>query len=67
LWQNLKENDHYRYLGIDVRMILKRILKEIWREGVDWIHSAEDMNQQGAVVNMVMNFGFHKMLGFLSS
>jgi hypothetical protein len=35
-------------------------LREIRWEFVDWIHLAEDRNQWQALVNMVMNFGFHK-------
>jgi hypothetical protein len=29
--------------------------KEIWGEGVDWIHLAQDRDQWQAVVNKVMN------------
>jgi hypothetical protein len=30
-------------------------LREIWREGVDWIHLAQDQDKWRALVNMVMN------------
>jgi hypothetical protein len=30
-------------------------LKEIGREGVDWIHLAQNGDQCGALVNMVIN------------
>jgi hypothetical protein len=30
-------------------------LREVTLEGVDWIHLAQDRNQQWAVVNMAMN------------
>jgi hypothetical protein len=38
-------------------------LKEIRCEVVGWIHLAQDRNLWWALANMVMNFGFHKMLG----
>jgi hypothetical protein len=31
--------------------------------GVDWIGLAQDRNSLGALVNAVMNLGFHKVLG----
>jgi hypothetical protein len=30
-------------------------IREIWYEGVDWTHLAQDRNQWWAVVNTVMN------------
>jgi hypothetical protein len=30
-------------------------LREIWWEGVDWIHLAQDRDQRWALVNAVMN------------
>jgi hypothetical protein len=30
-------------------------LREIWWEGVDWMHLTEDRDQWQALVNMVMN------------
>jgi hypothetical protein len=30
-------------------------LREIWWEGVDWMHLAQDMDQWWAFVNVVMN------------
>jgi hypothetical protein len=30
--------------------------REIWWEGVDWMHLAQDMDQWQVLVNMVMNF-----------
>jgi hypothetical protein len=32
-------------------------------EDMDWIDLAEDRNRWQALVNMVINFGFHKMRG----
>jgi hypothetical protein len=31
--------------------------------GMDWIDLAQDRDQWKALVNIVMNLGFHKMLG----
>jgi hypothetical protein len=30
-------------------------LREVWWEGVDWMHLAQDRDQWRAVINMVMN------------
>jgi hypothetical protein len=39
LWsENLKGRDHLEELSVDRRIILERILREIWRKGVDWMH-----------------------------
>jgi hypothetical protein len=38
-------------------------LKGIGREGVGWIHLLQVRVQWQAVVNMVMNFVLHKILG----
>jgi hypothetical protein len=38
-------------------------LREIGRDGMDWIDLAQDRDQERALVNTVMNLGFHKMLG----
>jgi hypothetical protein len=42
-------------LGVDGRIILRRDLKEICWENVDWIHLAQDRDQWQALVNTVMN------------
>jgi hypothetical protein len=39
-------------IGTDVR--------EIGLEGVDWTHLSKDRDQWWVVVNMAVNFGFHK-------
>jgi hypothetical protein len=36
-------------------MDIKRDLREIGRDGVDWIHLAQDRDKRRAVVSMVMN------------
>jgi hypothetical protein len=38
-------------------------LRVIGWGGMDWIDLAQDRDQWKALVNTVMNFGFHKMLG----
>jgi hypothetical protein len=38
-------------------------LREIVWGDMDWIDLAQDRYQCRALVNTVMNFGFHKMLG----
>jgi hypothetical protein len=38
-------------------------LREIKWDGVDQIDMTQDRDQWRALVNTVLNFGFHKMLG----
>jgi predicted nucleotidyltransferase len=42
---------------------IKMDVREIEWDAMDWIYLAQDRDQWRAVVNTVMNFGFHKMLG----
>lgn len=42
---------------------IKMYLKDIGLEGGDWICLAEDRDEWWAVVNMGMNFAYHKMWG----
>jgi hypothetical protein len=43
-------------------------LREIGWGSMEWINLAQDRDQLRALVNMVMTFGFHKILRkFLSS
>jgi hypothetical protein len=48
---------HRRRLENKIRMNLR----EIWWEGVDWMHVAQDRDQWGAVVNTVMKLRFPKI------
>jgi hypothetical protein len=41
---------------------IKMDIREIGRGDMDWIELAEDTDQWRALVNTVMNFGFHKIL-----
>jgi hypothetical protein len=42
---------------------IKIDLREIGWDGVDWFDLAQDRDQWRALVNMVMNLGFPKLLG----
>jgi hypothetical protein len=42
---------------------IKMDLREIGWGDMNWIDLAKDRNQWRALVNAVMNFGFHKILG----
>jgi hypothetical protein len=42
---------------------IKIDLREIGWDGMVWIDVAQDRDQCRALVNTVMNLGFHKMLG----
>jgi hypothetical protein len=42
---------------------IKMDCREIGWDGMDWIDLAQDRDQWKALVNTVINFGFHKMLG----
>jgi len=39
-------------------------LREIRKEGVDWIYLTQDRDHWWALVNTVMKLGFHKRRGF---
>jgi hypothetical protein len=46
----------------DIRkVVLKRILNRMC--GVDWIHLAQDRDKCWALVNTIIDFGFHKRQG----
>jgi hypothetical protein len=53
-WGNLMETDHLEDLGLDGKVILRFILKEIGWEGMNWIDLAKDRDKWWAVVNVVM-------------
>jgi hypothetical protein len=49
------ENVNGRSIGVDGRIILKWIFREIVWEGVEWMRLAQDRDQWQALVNTVMN------------
>jgi hypothetical protein len=54
-WGNLGEEDHFEGLGVDGRVILKRICQKCG--GVmEWIDLARDRGKWRALVNAVINF-----------
>jgi hypothetical protein len=42
---------------------MKMDLQEIAWKDLDWIYLVQDRNRWWAVLNIVMNFGFHKVVG----
>jgi hypothetical protein len=55
-WESQKERDHWEHN-------IKMYLIEVGRNGMDWIYMAQDRDQWKALVNTVLNPGFHEMLG----
>jgi len=53
--ESLKGRDHFEDLGMDGKVLLECILKEIVREGVEWIHLAHYRVHWWSLVNMVLN------------
>jgi hypothetical protein len=61
-WGNLRERPLGRprcRWGGNVKMDLQ----EVGRGGMDWIELAQDRDRWRAIVNAVMNFGFHEVRG----
>jgi hypothetical protein len=55
LWcRNLRERDHFEYLGVDGRIVLKWIFKK-WDRDMDWIDLDTDRDGWCTFVNAVMN------------
>jgi len=50
---NFKETDYLEYLGIDGRIILECILKDVKWNDMEWIYLAEDRDKWWALVNIV--------------
>jgi hypothetical protein len=60
LSENLNGRDHSKDLNVDHKSNMRMDLRGIGWEGVDWTHLAQDKKQWWALVNAVMNLGFHK-------
>jgi hypothetical protein len=56
--ENLRERTHSEDLGIDGRIILERILREIDWKYVNWIRLAQDRDQWRALVYTIINLRF---------
>jgi len=54
LWKNLREREHLKDDGIDVRTILQSIFKKQNR-AMDWIDLALDMDRWRVLINTVIN------------
>ena len=54
-WGNLRERDHLGDPGVDRRIILRWIIKEVGCGGMDWIELAQDRDRWRALVTAVMN------------
>jgi hypothetical protein len=60
--------DHFKDLGVDGRVMLKWILKEVGWEVMDYIDLAEVRDKWWTVVNMAMNLQVSENVGnFLTS
>jgi hypothetical protein len=53
--ENLKVRDHWEYLGVDGKIMLEWILRELRWESVDWMHRAEGRHQWRILVITVVN------------
>jgi hypothetical protein len=52
-WENLRERDHLKYEGIDVRTIIQSIFKKQNRTN-DWIDLAQNRDRWRVLVNAVI-------------
>ena len=67
-WGNLRERDHLEDLGVDGRIILRRIFRKWDGGGMDWIDLAQERDRWRTLVNTVMNFrGLQNAGNFLIS
>ena len=54
LWGNLRERDHFEFLSVDWKIILKCIFRKYY-EDVEWIDVVSVKNKWRAFVNTVIN------------
>ena len=54
-WGNLREGDHWGDPGVDGRIILGWISREVGCGCVDWMELAQDRDRWRALVSAVMN------------
>jgi hypothetical protein len=54
LWGNLRERDHFEFLSVDGKIILKWNFRKYY-EDVEWIDVAHVKNKWRAFVNTVIN------------
>jgi hypothetical protein len=54
-WGNLREREHWGDSGVDERITLRWIFREVGCGGIDWIELVQDRDRWRALVNAVMN------------
>jgi hypothetical protein len=54
-WKSEKERDHWEDQDVGGWTILIWVLRDIRRDGVDWIYMAQDRGQWRDLVNTVLN------------
>ena len=54
-WGGLREGNHLEDLGIDGRVKINMVLREVERGGMEWIDLAEDWDWLRAIVNAVIS------------
>jgi hypothetical protein len=54
-WGNLRERGHWGDIGVDGKIILRWIFREVGCGSMDWIVLAQDKDRWRALVNSVMN------------
>jgi hypothetical protein len=61
--ENIKQREPLGRLKHRREDTIKMDYKEIGWQGMDWIHLPRDRNKVQAVVNMIVNIWFHKIMG----